>query len=275
MKHNLLFWKKRLKSDKSIKNVTVILSCFLVIAFCVTGAGFYIKKGNDEKKSAEAERQKIKRNQDSITSFYRKAFTGVDLNQLPGVIKEIERSRLPFSMIGFTETDYNCANGSCRFIYELNDMFVFSVIDKHFFNTAYEGSFTENTLNFDSVMIETGKSQLLNKMNSGSPVNSVNCSNILNYLYGYNSVVAQPERVKVLKLPFSSVMATEQQLPSYRDSYRLMTGEFEVHVPDDFSGAYLFSENNPYKDLFIVQNIEKSVKTGANVILKGVFVCKK
>ncbi|EBX3080625.1 hypothetical protein DSM69_09460 [Salmonella enterica subsp. enterica serovar Agama] len=112
-------------------------------------------------------------------------------------------------------------------------------------------------------------------MNKGVQLDVVKCSNLLNYLYGYNSVMEQSDRVKVSKLPYSSVANAEQQFPAYRDSYGLLTGEFEVHVPDGFSDVHLFSERNPYKDLFIVQHIEKSVKTGTDIILKGVFVCKK
>lgn len=275
MKENLIFWKKKLKKSGSRRNGVVILAGFLVTAICIAGGGLYIKKVNDKKAAAEVERQKIKRTQESITTFYRNAFTGVDLNQLSGVIREIERSRLPFSLIGFTETDYSCSNYSCRFIYELNDTFVFSVTDKNFFNTSYEGSFTENTLNFENVMIKSGDSRLLKNMNKGVQLDVVKCSNLLNYLYGYNSVMEQSDRVKVSKLPYSSVANAEQQFPAYRDSYGLLTGEFEVHVPDGFSDVHLFSERNPFKDLFIVQHIEKSVKTGADIILKGVFVCKK
>ncbi|EEI0840295.1 hypothetical protein GK368_22745 [Salmonella enterica] len=87
--------------------------------------------------------------------------------------------------------------------------------------------------------------------------------------------MAQPDRVKVSKLPFSSVAAAEQEFPLYRDSFGLMTGEFEVHVPEGLSDVYFFAGTNPYKDLFIVKSIEKTVKTGADVILKGVFICKK
>lgn len=264
-----------MKTNRSGKSIIAILIGALVIAFSVAGAGFYVKKVNDKKLADEAERLKVKNSQESITSFYREAFAGVDLHQLPIVMEEIKRSRQPFRMIGYTETDYNCSKGSCRFIYELNEMFVFSVIDKYFFDTVYEGSFTENTLNFEGVIIQSGEPRLLDKMNAGSPVDAVKCSNLLNYVYGYNSVVAQADRVKVSKLPFSSVISAEQQFPLYRNSYGLMTGVFEVHVPDDFYGAYLFSEKNPYRDLFIVKNIEKSVKTGADVILKGVFICKK
>lgn len=274
MKDNLIFWKKKLKKSDSRKSL-IIITGILLITLCATGTGFYISKVNNEKLAAEMERKKIKSAQDGITSFYRKAFIGVDLNQLPGVMQEIERSRLPFSMVGFKETEYYCSNLSCRFIYELNDMFVFSVIDKIFFKTNYEGNFTERTLNFDNIMIKSGESQLLKSMNKGAKINTVKCSNILNYLYSYNSVMKQSERVQVSKLPFSSVATAEQQFPSYRDSFGLMTGEFEVHVADSFSESYLFAEKNPYRDLFIIQNIEKSVKTGADIILKGVFVCKK
>ncbi|TGU76961.1 hypothetical protein [Hafnia paralvei] len=275
MKDNLIFWKKKLKKSGSRKSVIVITICILLITIFAAGSGLYISKVNNEKLAAENEKLKIKRIQEGITSFYRKAFVGVDLNQLPGVIQEIDRSRLPFSMIGFKETEYYCSNLSCRFIYELNDMFVFSVTDKNFFNTNYEGSFTENTLNFDKVMIKSGDSRLLKNMNKGAQIDTVKCSNLLNYIYSYNSIMDQSDRVKVSKLPFSSVSTAEQQFPSYRDSFGLMIGEFEVHVPDNLSESYLFAEKNPYRDLFIVQNIEKSVKTGADIILKGVFVCKK
>ncbi|EAA7201517.1 hypothetical protein GKP91_04290 [Salmonella enterica subsp. enterica serovar Java] len=275
MKDNLIFWKKKLKKSSPGGNTIVIIVGFLIITLCAVGTGLYIKKVNDEKLAANVERQKTKRTQDSITSFYRMAFSGVDLNQLPGVMLEIERSRLPFSMIGFTETEYYCSNATCRFIYNLNDMFVFSVIDKKFFNTNYKGSFTEKSLDFDNVRIKTGESRILMNMNKGASFNTEKCSNLLNYLYGYNSVMAQPDRVKVSKLPFSSVAAAEQEFPLYRDSFGLMTGEFEVHVPEGLSDVYFFAGTNPYKDLFIVKSIEKTVKTGADVILKGVFICKK
>lgn len=275
MEDNLIFWKKKLKQSGSKRNMLFLLTGFLLMTLCAVGAGLYIKKANDEKLAAEQERQKIKRTQDSITTFYHKAFSGIDLHQLPDVMKEIERSRLPFNMVGFTETEYYCSLRSCRFIYELNDMFVFSVIDKYFFNTSYEGSFTENTINFENVLIKSEEPLLLKKMDSGLKVDAVKCSSYLNYLYGYNSVMEQSDRIKILKLPFSSVSSAEQQFPSYRNSYGLMTGEFEVHIPDGFSGVYLFAEKNPYKDSFIVQRIEKSAKSGTDVIMKGVFVCKK
>lgn len=275
MKDNLIFWKKKLKSSGSKRNSVAILAGLLIIAVCVAGGALYVKKVNDDKLAAEVERQKIKRTQESITTFYRKALSGIDLNQLPAVMREIEHSRLPISMVGFTENEFNCINKTCSFIYELNDMFVFTVTDKVFFNTTYEGSFTENTLNFKNVMIRTGIPQLLSNMNTGSSIDAVKCGNVLNFLYGYNSVMEQSDRVKVTKLPFSSIATAEQQFPSYKDSYGLLTGEFEASVSDGYSEAYLFAEKNPYKDLFIVQNIEKSVKTGSDVILKGVFVCKK
>lgn len=275
MKDNLIFWKKKLKNSGSRASTIFIIAGLSIIVFCAAGVGFYMKKVNEEKLAAAQKLQQTKRTQEGITTFYRKAFTGIDLNSMPIVMSEIERSRIPFSIVGFTETEYNCSNGSCRFLYQLNDNFVFSVIDKNFFNTQYSGSFTENTLNFTNVMIMTDESTLLHNMNTGISVNAEKCSSVLNYLYGYNSVVALSDRVKVAKLPVSTVEAAEKQFPSYRNSYGLMIGEFEVQMPDAFSDAYLFAEKNPYKDLFIVQSIEKSAKTGSDVILKGVFVCKK
>lgn len=275
MKNNLIFWKMKLIRNNSRKNVIVFLIGFLLIIIFVAGLGIYLKKANDEQQAAEVERLKLKRTQDSITTFYVNAFTGIDLNQLPGVMREIEHSRLPFNMVGYTESEYNCINKSCRFIYELSDSFVFSVIDKKFFNVSYEGSFSENTLNFENLMINSDESQLHKKMNAGEQIDAIKCSNLLNYLYGYNSVMDKSDRVKVVKLPYSTVESAEKQYPSYRDSYSLLTGEFEVQIPDGFSETYFFSEKIPYKDFFIVQNIEKPVKTDTDVILKGVFVCKK
>ncbi|WP_336285838.1 hypothetical protein [Citrobacter arsenatis] len=275
MKDNLIFWKKKLNKNGSKKKTFVILAIFFIFAVCLAVTGFYMKKLSEQKQAAEVERQKIIKTKESITTFYRKAFAGIDLNQLPIVLNEIENSRLPFDMIGFSETEYHCSNESCRFIYELNDFFVFSVIDKIFFNTKYEGNFTENTLNFDNVIIKSGKPRFLSKTKKGNQENTNKCSTLLNYLYGYNSVVDKSDRVKVAKLPFSSVTVAEQQFPDYNESYGLMTGEFEVHIGNSFSDAYLFSERNPYKDFFIVHSIEKSVKTGTDVLLKGVFLCKK
>lgn len=275
MKNNLVFWKKKLRKGTSRSKAVFFLIGFLLVFVCVAGGGWYMKKVNDEKLAAEMEQQNIKRIQSSITSFYSNAFAGVDLNELANVMREFDRSREPLSIVGFKETEYKCSNKLCQFLYELNDMFVFSVTEKKFFNTNYEGSFTENTLNFDNLMIESKDSEFFENMNSGVAMKTVKCNDILNYLYGYNSIVEQPYKVKVTRLPFSSVESAEQQFPLYKDSYGLMTGEFEVRVADDFSDVYLFVQKNPYKNSFIVQNIEKSVKTGPDIILKGVFVCKK
>lgn len=266
---------------KSSENTRKYLIIALVIFLIFSGFGIYLYYSHlqEQTKVKEEKERKLKQEQNSknaITEFYTKAFEGASIVNYFSFLKESEKSRIPLLWSGFNEVQYQCNTSSCEFDYNLMPGAIFSTQKKFFFGKEYEPSFSEDNLVYSEVESNLIGNLLLDKMNNNESITAPNCSDMLNFIYSYNSSKRiKSEFININRLPVSSISSQEDSYPDYIHNYELLVGEFTVTNSNNYVEAQDFWLKKPYKDYFIITEVTKEKNNTNNLSIKGNLICKK
>lgn len=255
------------------KGVLMVMVLVLLLLIVAAGGGswYYIHKKNAE--IEELRRQKIaeaQRKLDNIHSFYETAFSGMDVAEFLDLYQEILRSRYPLELTGYQEVSFGCDNGNCHFSYKPKADAIFNVQEKLFRGEKYVATFAPDTADYQNIPAGSKESPMLTSFRNHEKINLPTCSDVLNYLYSYNSLSAQP--FKLDELPASSITADEESSPSNPDNQGLLTGKWSVTLEDNYFTVSAFWHSHLYADTFIIKSVEKKDNT---LNLSGNILCKK
>lgn len=274
MDNILTNWKS---STKTKRYMLISIIVFLSIVAALGGWYYHSMQEKENAKLAQEKKESQERaNKKSITDFYNNAFIGMNIEYFFSFINESEKSRIPLLISGFTETQYSCDYKSCDFTYQLMTGAIFNSQKKILFNEEYDPVFSENSLEYTDVRLNLNDNILLNKFNKNESITAPICNDFINFIYSYNtSKLSKDGLITIEQLPSNSVQDQENSYSDYQHSYGLLVGEFSVVIPDSYSEAYNFWQNKPYKDFFLITNIDKSSTNNNNLLIKGNFICKK
>lgn len=266
------------KSSGKIKNIVIGVSIILIIIIGICAYFYYSHYTEQEeiRLAKDRKEKQIKNAQNAITDFYTKAFEGANITQLIKVLSEINISRIPLQETGFNEDYYNCNPNECDFKYVLKDNAIFNSQNKIFFEKSYEPIFSDKELSYTNVGSFMNQNSLSELFNQDKEINLVSCSDLLNYIYSYNSSKKQVnDKIIITSLPENSVASQESSYPEYRHSYGFMVGQFTVNHSDNPFIMETFWLGKPFQKSFLITGLTKMQNTKNMVTLEGKFICKK
>lgn len=270
--------KKYVGSDKPKQLISIAIVCLVIIIIGIAGILYYFSY-TEKKQLEEKKRQQqalIQKKTKSISDFYLKSLSGASPRQFMQFMHEVYSSRQSIELLGFTERSYLCDSEKCNFSYELNDNTIFNIQNKAFFGKEYQPSFSENNLDFQDLPSGLNVNPGLSAFKQKSPIVSPSCNDILNYIFGYNSLVSKNERFSIVSLPSSTITSAEAELPDLRESYRLLFATWSVSIPDNYLDVVAFWERHAFLDSIIIKSVEKNNKSSIKSLnVKGAFLCKK
>lgn len=254
--------------------IFIIVLLMVLVSGGLTGYYYYTKykKAAELAKAKQQAAMQLQQKKDSIHSFYEAALKGADVAVFMQLYDEILRSRQPIVMAGFSEDNFSCSTDSCQFSYLANDNAVFSVQQKWFRQQSYSPSFSQNSMDFTAIPSALDHNALLEAFNQHQPISLVGCTDLLNYIYGYNSMVAAERRFTLTELPASSVIGTEDALVGNAENYGLLAGKWQLSLPDNYVSVASFWQQRPYSSSFIFQSVAGKKGT---LDINGTFLCKK
>lgn len=267
-------WKDSVK----IKKILIIVVTIIVIAVSICSY-FYYSHNQEQKKIKIAKELKIKQEQTSkksIHSFYEQAFEGGSIDRLIILLNEINRSRVNLERSGFTEYAYQCDKSTCNFNYKLRNGSLFTVQEKVVYKNNYKPSFSEKELSYEGVNSKLDGNTIKNKFYNEEKITPPSCSNVLNFIYSYNSLQDdENEKIIITSLPTTSVDSQENTYPDYQHSYGFMVGNISLTHSDNAFKMKMFWEKKPYKNYFLINDFQKTSETNNIILLNGKFICKK
>ena len=266
------------KGSAKLKKVFIIIGVFITL---VIGAVSYFYYGyyQDQEKIKSAKSLKIKQENNSkksISDFYIKAFDGSSIDNFLILLKEINISRVRLEQSGFSEYYYQCDTLVCGFNYKLKPGALFNVQDKIMRRLKYKAAFSDDELSYAEIPSDLNNNFLKERFINESDISPPACSNVLNYLYSYNSSRSnEDERIVIKSLPATSVASQEDSFPGYKHSYGFMVSEVTLSYSDNSILMKAFFDRKPYRNYFLITGFNKS-QDGNNIIsLNGKFICKK
>ncbi|EKC2495417.1 hypothetical protein OOO55_004563 [Salmonella enterica] len=273
MNRSLYNWLYR-DTLSSRGRMALLFGVVVVLVAAVGGGTWYyfhvkaVEKEELERQAAAALQQK----RTAIHNFYTTALKGGDARAFLSLYTEILRSRQPIELAGFREDSFSCTPDSCSFSYLAGESTVFSVQDKHFRNESYAPSFSQESVDYTGIPSGMDSNPVLEAFNRQEKISEPACNDILNYVYSYNSLVEAGQRFTLKVLPASSVSADEESLPGNPDNHGMLSGEWQVSLPDNYVSVHAFWENRPYSSSFIFQSV--AGKKGI-LDISGTLLCKK
>lgn len=267
-------WKDSVK----IKRILIVAMVIIIVAVSL-GSYLYYSHHQEQEKIKIAKELKIKQEQagkKTIEDFYENAFEGGSIDKLVVLLNEINRSRVNIERSGFTEYAYQCNQSTCNFNYKLRQGALFSVQEKIFYKDRYKPSFSADELSYNEVLSKLDSNKIKNKFNNEEKITPPSCSNVLNFIYSYNSLQDDPnEKIIITSLPTSSVSSQEDTYPNYQYSYGFMVGNISLTHSDNAFKMKTFWERKPYKDYFLFDSFQKTSEINNIIQLNGKFICKK
>lgn len=249
-----------------------VLAVLLVAA--MGGGTWYYFHTKAEKKAEEVRRvaAAVEQKRAAVRNFYTTALTGAGADGFLALYTEILRSRQPIELTGFREDNFSCTTDTCNFSYVAEENTVFSIQDKWFREVSYAPSFSPSSVEYTGIPAEMSTNPVLEAFQQQAPISEPDCSDLLNYLYSYNSLVDAGQRFTLTELPSSSVSAVEDALPGNPYNHGLLAGKWRVSLPDNYVSVFSFWRERPYSSSFIFQSV--AGKQG-NLDISGTFLCKK
>ncbi|QBM24114.1 hypothetical protein E1B03_17420 [Citrobacter arsenatis] len=270
-------WRnKYIGADKTKSKLFIVVIILILVGIATGGTMAYLHY-QDKKKQEEEKAQKlalIQRQTKNIQTFYTASLAGASPQQFITFMREVYDSRRPVELLGFTEIGYLCDSVKCSFSYELSDQTAFSTQNKIFWGEEYQPSFSENKLDYSGIPSRLDVNSAMQNYNNKKPIKAVDCNDMLNYIYSYNSLVPKDRKFNITELPSSTITADEAALPNLPESYQLLLSKWSVSIPDNYLDMVLFWERQAYLDSTIIKSVEKINKSNS-INIKGAFICKK
>lgn len=266
------------KNSGKTKQIIAIVSVSLTVAIGSCSYFYYsnYKEQEEIKLAKELKENQIKNAKKAITNYYEKAFEGASINQLVKVLGEINISRIPLLETGFNEDYYQCDINNCDFNYILRNNSIFNSQEKIFFGKHYKPIFSDRELSYSGVESELNNNTLSKFFQEDKEIKLVNCNDMLNYIYSYNSSKnSANDKITLTSLPENSVASQESSYPDYKHSYGFMVGKFTITQTDNPLMMKIFWQGKPFQNSFLITNLTKIKNTPKTVILEGKFICKK
>lgn len=279
MRSIIFNWQEKyVGQDKSRTILSIVIVGLIIMVIGIAGTLYYFSY--TEKKQLEENKRRqqaqIQQKTRSIIDFYSTSLSGASPRQFMQFMLEVYSSRQSIELLGFTERSYLCNSNTCNFSYELNDNTIFNIQNKVFMGKEYQPSFSENKLDFLDIPSGLNINPGLNAFHQKSPIAAPGCNDILNYLYGYNSLVPKDERFSIVTLPSSTVTSAEADLPNLPESYQLLFATWSVSIPDTYLDVVAFWERHAFLDSIIIKSVEKNNNSSIKSLnVKGAFLCKK
>lgn len=266
------------KDSARLKKVLIGFGVFFILIIGVASYFYYGYHQEQEKiKLAKILKEKQEGNsKQSISDFYAKAFEGSSIDNFLILLNEINISRIRLEQSGFSEYYYQCDISACDFNYKLKSGALFNVQDKIMKKVRYKAAFSEDELSYTEIPSNLNHNTLKDHFINDGMISPPACSNVLNYLYSYNSSRSnESDRIIIKSLPATSVASQEDSFPGYKHSYGFMVGEFTVKYNDNAILMKAFFDRKPYVNYFLVTGFNKSQDGGNSISLNGKFICKK
>ena len=204
-----------------------------------------------------------------ISNFYLEQFDGYQYDDVVLVMNEIMISSYPLVQGGFQLEKFACALHDCHFSYRLKQGAIFNMQEMNFFNNAYEGIISSDTLDFYDIKI-----RYTNESNKNKTLNAPNCNDYINYIYGYNSSKHdEHNKIIIIELPSSSVSSLEQKHTGFINSHNLLFAKIEMLTSNNPIELSLIFKAQPYLDSYTFKSVEQI--DSHMIKLTGVFACKK
>lgn len=266
------------KGSAKLKRVFIVIGVFMTLIIGVVSF-FYIDSYQEQEKVKLAKILKESQESNSkknISDFYINAFDGSSIDNFLTLLKEINISRIRLEQSGFSEYYYECDTLICNFNYKLKPGALFNVQDKKMWGLKYKATFSDDELSYTDIPSNLNNNILKDLFINESEILPPACSNVLNYLYSYNSSRSnENERIVIKSLPATSVASQENSFPQYKHSYSFMVGEFTLNYSDNSILMKAFLDRKPYRNYFLITGFNK-LQDGNNIIsLNGKFICKK
>lgn len=266
-------WKHYL--TKVQKQSYLIFGVAVIFLFVSVGGGgwYYFQQQESEKEAArvQAEREHDKKIS-SVSKYYKEILSGSSINNFIASLYEIDKSKIPLSLSGFTLDKYMCDVNKCTFSYSASGGGVFNVQELFFNGESYKANISENGLEYGVDPSPLAQDLLINSFNAREEIPVAECSELINYVYSFNSTMAGVKsKLKLLGYPQSSISKIENVLPEIKEKYSFLNVKWSVVLPDNALEMSSFLSRQAYKSSFLINKVEK--KNSLEVEISGALLC--
>lgn len=251
------------------------LGVAVIFLFVAVGGGvwYYVQQQESEKEAArlQAEREH-NNNVASINKYYKEILTGSSINNFMTTLYEVDKSKIPLSLSGFALDKYGCDINKCTFSYSALGGGVFNVQELYFNGESYKANISENGLEYGVEPSPLSQDLLMDQFNSRQEIPVAECSELINYVYSFNSTVVDvKKKLKLLGYPQSSISKIENILPEIKEKYGFLNVKWSVVLPDNTLEISSFLNRQAYKSSFLINKIEKN--NSLEVEISGALLC--
>lgn len=273
MKDILSGWREHglVKSKRMI-----VISIVTLLVFFISGVAYYLHSKKAEKEQLEkTQQQLVESEKKRISDFYSENFHGYQFNDFIVILEQLLLSSYSLTTSGFTEDAFACNTDNCNFLYKLKPRSVFNVQEKIFFNQAYEGIISPDSLAFSDLNLKYTDRSLEEKITNQDGYRKIPfCNDYINYVYAYNSSNAsENKKIRLNELPSSIITDLEDKYEDYSDSHKLLFSKIEMTFRNNPLEVKYLLEKQPYIDYYVFKSIDKIDNN--NIKVTGVFACKR
>lgn len=208
----------------------------------------------------------------SIDDYYFRILNGAPLSQFVNSLLEINKSSIPLSLSGFNLDSYVCDLSKCTFSYKSLSGRIFNVQELSIFNNNFKANISDKGLEYMVSPSLLSNDSLIEKYKLRKPIAVAKCSELVNYVHSFNSMVADGKnKVNISGYPQSEISAVEHILPDVKNLYGFLNVQWTTILPDNIREISSFLGRQAYNESFLVNKVEK--KKSSEVEVSGTLLC--
>lgn len=268
-----LNWKNYITKIQRQSYLIIGVLSFILLGIMAGGTWYYFQHQQSvrdaEKLQAEQElAKKVK----SVNDYYLSILNGVSLSQFIEVFLEVNKSSIPLSISGFKLDNYLCDLSKCTFSYKSSSDKIFNVQELFVFNNEYKANISDIGLEYMVSPSPFTNGSLVEKFQSRMPISVAKCSELVNYIHSFNSMITDgKKRINLSGYPQSSINTIENILPDVKEKYGFLNVQWSVTLPDNIVEMSSFLGRQAYSESFLVNKVEK--KKSSDVEVSGILLC--
>ncbi|WP_407907735.1 pilus assembly protein [Escherichia coli] len=266
-------WKTYLATIQKKSYLFIGVLVFLLFILLAGGTWSYLQhRGSVKDAERIAAEQARARKINEINAYYLGILAGAPLDKVVSIMLDINKGRMPLSLSGFNLENYKCDLVNCIFSFTNSGPSVFNVQELKVFGGQYKANISEKTLEYSVDTSPLKNEVLTNKFNAREKISVPGCSELVNYIHSFNSLIQEAKgKFMISGYPSSSISSVEGMLPEVKDQYGFLHMQWNVVLPDNLLEFTSFLSRQAYKESFVVNKIEK--KKPYEIEVTGNLLC--
>ncbi|EHW5250954.1 pilus assembly protein [Escherichia coli] len=266
-------WKSYLAKIQRQSYAVIGLLSFALLSIGAGGVWFYL-----DKKEAAEESERLKKQQElaakikKVNDYYKDILDGASPGKVVDIIVAVSQSSLPVKLAGFSLDSYKCDLSTCAFSFLSQDGKIFNIQDLYFHGDYYKPNISPKGVEYQIKSSPLKSDDLHKRFEARESIDTVNCSELINYVRSFNSLMTDKKfQLNLSGYPASSIESIENVIPEVKNKYALKSVKWNAILDDDILAVTAFLKRQAYSESFRINKIEKKKSSGIEI--SGNLIC--